>query len=141
MLTGRSLLLRSVVMLALLVVTSCTNLGRSSFHGNRGLCVPDADVAGIWRSRRESQVGASTVTLELDCNCRYRMTISLAVGRMTEEGEYRILNDQLVFSRAKGDTSWPFRIAGDTLVITESETETHEYKRMSGAGSCRESGR
>jgi hypothetical protein len=117
-------------LLALLVFTSCTNLGQSSFHGERGLCVPYPELAGVWRSRRDSQVGAATVTLELDRDCRYRMNISLAFGKITEEGEYRILNDQLVLSRSKGDTSWPFRAAGETLVITESGTETYEYKRI-----------
>jgi hypothetical protein len=58
------------------------------------------------------------------------MTISLAFGRITEEGEYRIVGDQLVFSRAKGETSWTFRVAGETLVIRESETETYEYERV-----------
>jgi hypothetical protein len=69
------------------------------------------------------------------------MTISLMFARITEEGEYRIVNDELVLSRAKSDTVWPVRIAGDTLVLTESATETYEYKRIGMASSCRESKR
>jgi hypothetical protein len=133
-------LLRSsiVVGLAVLVLTSCANLGRSTFRSDRGLCGSYPEMAGVWRSRRGSQVGAATATLKLQCDCRYTMTIGLAFSRITEEGEYRVLGDQLVLSRANGETSWPFRLAGETLVLTESETETWEYKRVGPASSCRE---
>lgn len=138
MLTRHSHRSRIVAILALLISTSCSNLGRSSLHSDRGSCVPHPELAGIWRSHRHSQLGTGTATLKLHCDCRYSMTISLTFARITEEGEYRILNDQLILSRAKRDTSWPFRLAGETLVITESETETYEYKRDGVASSCRE---
>jgi hypothetical protein len=131
----RSLRSGIVVMLALLASTSCMSLGRSSFQGDRGFCVSRPELAGVWRSRRDSQIGASRVTLKLDCDCRYHMTVSMPFGKMTEDGEYRIEDAELVFSRSNGATSWPFRITGETLVITEGETEAHEYARIA-AGNC-----
>jgi hypothetical protein len=122
-------------MLVLLASASCMSLGRSSFQADHGSCVLRHDLAGVWRSRRESQLGASRITLKLDCDCRYRMTISMRVGRMIEDGEYRIEDDQLIFSRVNGDTSWPFRIANEKLVIYESGTEAHDYERV-GVASC-----
>ena len=118
---------------ASLALVSCMSLGRSSFRSDRGPCVPRPDLAGVWHSRRPSQLGASTVTLRLECNCRYRMTVSLPFGRATEEGEYRIEDDRLVFSRKDGETYWPFRSAGNTVVITESGTEAYEYVRTQPA--------
>lgn len=141
MLTDRSLRSRIGIIVVLLVSASCANLGRSSFQNDHGSCVPRPDVAGVWRSQRDSQVGGATQTLELHCDCRYKMTVSLAFSRITEEGEYRVLNDQIVLSRAKSETSWPFRAIGETLVITEHEAETHEYKRVGVPSSCRASDR
>lgn len=123
--------MRVAVALAVVASSSCVSLGRSSFEGRRGPCLSRREITGEWRSRRNSQLGAATVTLKMDCDCRYRMVIATRIGRITEEGEYRTHQDQLVFSRGKGDTSWPFRIAGETLVLIEGETDVYEYQRIS----------
>lgn len=95
-------------------------------------CEHDPRLLGSWRSYRVSQLGPAWMSLSFDCRCVYRMSGQLMWMRIREEGNYRLAEGALVFTRASGtETPLPYRFEGESLVVEEHPGEFHRYKRTS----------
>lgn len=77
------------------------------------------------------------MTLHFDCGCVYRSRVGLLFTRIREEGNYRVAEGAIRFTRPSGEgTAWPYRFEGDRLVIEEEPGEVYAYERIA-EGSCR----
>lgn len=127
--SSRFVRLALLAVLTVLFTQSCLSAGASRFRRDAGACQPRPDLVGTWVSTRSSQVGSATLTLRLDCHCRYTMTVAIPVSRVTEEGEYRADDRTIIMSRASKETSWAYELTGGALRMTESADEVHTYSR------------
>ena len=83
-----------------------------------------------------TQLGPASALIRLGCDCRYSMRATLVFGRIREDGEYRVEDGKIIFSRSKDETAWPYALRSQTLMLTEYQDETHEY-RLVKQTSCR----
>lgn len=83
-----------------------------------------------------TQLGPASAVLRLGCDCRYSMRVTLTFGRIREDGEYRVEDGQIILSRSKGETPWPYTLREHALTLTEYQNETHEYRLVKQV-SCR----
>jgi hypothetical protein len=116
-----------VATLAIVFASCVSSTGRGV--PNPG-CDRDPRLLGTWRSQRISQVGPGRMTFSFGCGCVYRSSVLTLFARIREEGNYRVWNGTLVFTRPSGaETRWPFRFEGDHLVIEEHPGESYRYTR------------
>lgn len=119
----------ALAVLTIVFTQSCMSAGSSTFQRDAGACEPRPELVGTWVSKRASQLGSRSMTLRLECDCRYTMRVGLPVGRVTEQGQYRVDDRAIVLSRSSTETSWPYELTGGELRLTESVDEVHAYSR------------
>lgn len=123
---------RAVALLvAALVAGGCTSVQRAGSPPSS--CTTNPDLVGTWRSYRWSQAGPSWMTIALRCDCSSRSVAQLLFMRYTEEGYYRVEDGTIVFTRPSSETTWPFAVANDRLLLTEAPAEQYSYVRVSSA--------
>jgi hypothetical protein len=123
------------ILLIALCLSSLTSCISARGGDPRLLSAPECklgrDVAGTWRSFRSSQMGPAWMTVTLGCDCTYRTAVQLLWLRVVEEGVANYHGDEIVFTRKSGsETRWPYRLQGGRLLLTESPTEEHGYRRV-----------
>lgn len=115
---------------AMLATLRCfSGASSSEFRRDAGACEVPAGVAGEWTNRRSTQIGRATMRFDLRCDCSYTVTVSTLGGRIVENGQYRAGNGSLLLSRSRTETSWPYELRDDRLIIKEFATESYEYRR------------
>ena len=92
----------------------------------------ESELAGTWTSTRATQLGPAEATLTLGCDCRYESRIVVLGRTIDERGTFTAAEEALAFRRQSGQTTtWPYRLDGGRLMLTEHPTETHAYERVS----------
>jgi len=63
--------------------------------------------------------------------------------RLKESGPLRSENGHLVFGRVQGtdestyyETSWPYELDGDSLLLSEGDPKPHRFRKIAKAGAC-----
>lgn len=131
---ARRLLLGVASLTIALVFTACVSSSGKAVEDEG--CDEDPRLLGSWKSYRTSQVGPSWMRMTFDCGCVYRTTVQLMWMRIREEGNYRLADGALVFTRPSGnETRWPYRFEEDTLVVEEHPGEVESYRRT-GRRTC-----
>lgn len=95
-----------------------------------GQCADASEVAGTWRSYRNSQIGPAWVTLTLDCDCRFTATIQGLWMRVRQTGTFDTATGTLRIASRTGDGQvWKFEKPAEGLIVYEAG-ERHEYARI-----------
>ena len=111
-----------------LLAAGCAASSRAASRG----CAIEPGLAGTWTSTRATQLGPGEVTLTLGCDCRYESRVIVLGRTIDERGTFAAAGQALAFGRQSGaTTTWPYRLDGGRLMLTEHPTETHAYERVS----------
>ena len=98
-------------------------------------CSVDPGLVGSWKGHHPTQLGYGWFRLRLECDCTYSWSGRLPWLRSRDEGYYRIRDGSLAFTHEGGTLTWPYRLIGDSLELSQTPTETEVYGRT-GRTSC-----
>ena len=117
------------------VAAGCSTTSSAPPASSNASCIAGT-VAGTWKDFRMTQLGPAWLTLRLGCDCTYDSTSQLLWMRVNERGRYLVTGSEIAFERASGEaTTWPFRLEGESLLLTEAPGEDRTYRRSQRA-SC-----
>ena len=120
-----------VVVLALvaMLAAGCASTSQLRDSQRPTDCVLDDQIAGTWKSFRMSQLGPAWTRYSLRCDCTYTSRVRLLWMGLVEHGSYHARDGELRFFRPSAETTMPYRLDADRLVLQEHPTEEHGYER------------
>lgn len=90
----------------------------------------DKSLAGDWTDSRSTQFGPAWVRYSFGCDCTFRFRVQRAFSRIAERGRFQSDGQVITFTRPNNVTaSWPYRVEGDQLYLTEAPGDVRQFKR------------